>query len=131
MSKQTRSHAVTVAALARLLQEWPRRGADGSPTVVLLGDRFPDLAAHPVPAATASSLEGDRGGRLDLCLFPREQPLPAGMTGSRADALDLAAEALRYSFSTPVAEYDHERASDLALRAVTAIDTIRRLERSL
>ncbi|MBU6250952.1 MAG: hypothetical protein KGO47_07300 [Cyanobacteria bacterium REEB417] len=127
-----RNHQVTVAALADLLNQWPRRGADGKPTRVLIGDRFPDLAAPPVPAATASCLELDDGGRLDLCLFPREQPLPAGVTGGdKADALGLAAEALRYSFLTPVADYDHEKASELALRAITAIDTIQRLERSL
>lgn len=122
---------VTVAALADLLQQWPRRGASGEPTVVLLGDRFPDLAARPVPATTAGALEHDDGGRLDLCLFPASAVLPAGSCGEHADALDLAAAALRYSFGTPVHEYDHDKASELALRAVAAIERIKRLKRSL
>jgi hypothetical protein len=122
---------ITVAALAMLLQEWPRRGSSGEPTVVLLGDRFPDLAARPLPAATAGALQRDDGGRLDLCLFPATTQLPAGSTGDDAAALDLAAAALRYSFATPVHEYDHDKASELALRAVAAIERIKQLKRSL
>lgn len=122
--------SVTVAALADLLQQWPRRGASGEATVVLLGDRFPDLAARPLPAATAGALERDDGGRLDLCLFPAAHALPSGSSGEHADALDLAAAALRYSFATPVHEYDHDKASELALRAVAAIERIRRLKRT-
>lgn len=117
---------ITVRALAALLREWPRRGVDGRPTVVLLGSRHADLGALPLPALTAGALELDQSGRLDLILHPK--PLTARpVADDRADALDLALAALAYQ-TTPLDEYDPLVASDLTCRAVTAIQAVKSLE---
>jgi hypothetical protein len=122
---------ITVAALADLLSLWPRHGANGAPTTVLLGDRFPDAAAAPLPAITAGAVELDDGGHQHLVLFPAVAPVPTGSAADHADALDLAMAALSYQLTTPLESYDPYRASELAVRAVTAIDAIKRLERRL
>lgn len=120
---------ITVASLAQLLSQWPHHGASGQPTTVLLGDRFPDAAAGPLPAVAAGAVELDDGGRQHLVLFPEAVPVPAGSAADHADALDLALAALSYQLTTPLDRYDPYRASELAVRAVTAIETIKRLER--
>lgn len=124
-------HAISVRALARVLREWPQRGADGNPTLVLLGDAFPDAAAPPQPAASASAMELDHGGSQHLVLYPPQREIPRGADAETADALDLALAALAYQMTTPMALYDPYHANELALRAVTAIDAIKRLERGL
>jgi hypothetical protein len=122
---------ITVASLADLLSQWPRHGATGAPTTVLLGDRFPDAAIGPLPAVAAGAIELDDGGHQHLVLFPPQRQIPAGSTADHADALDLAAAALSYHLTTPIHAYEPEKAMELAARAVTAIDTIKRLERRL
>jgi len=122
---------ITVAALADLLSQWPRLGATGAPTTVLLGDRFPDAAAGPMPAIAAGPAELDDGGRQHLVLFPEVVPVPPGSAAEHADALDLAMAALSYQLTTSLERYDPCRACDLAVRAVTAIEAIKRLERRL
>lgn len=122
---------ITVAALAQLTSEWPHHGANGQPTGVLLGDRFPDAATRPLPAITAGAWEMDDGGHLHLCLFPEAVPVPPGSASADADALDLALAALSYQLTTPLERYDPYRANELAVQAVTAIETIKRLERRL
>jgi hypothetical protein len=122
---------ITVAALAQLLSQWPHHGANGRPTTVLLGDRFPDAAAGPLPAVTAGAMELDDGGHQHLVLFPQQRQIPAGSTADHANALDLALAALAYQLTTPLDSYDPCRASELAVRAVTAIETIKRLEQRL
>jgi hypothetical protein len=123
--------AITVANLAQLLCQWPHHGANGQPTTVLLGDRFPDAAAGPLPAIAAGAVELDDGGRQHLVLFPEQHQVPAGSAADHADALDLALAALNYQLTTPLDRYDPCRASELMVRAVTAIETIKRLERRL
>lgn len=123
--------AVSVRALARVLQEWPHSGADGNPTLVLLGDAFPDATTPPQPVVSAGAIELDDGGSQHIVLFPPPQEIPRGADGETADALDLALAALAYQLTTPMAVYDPYRANELAIRAVTAIDTIKRLERRL
>ncbi len=122
---------ITVTALAQLLSEWPHHGANGQPTGVLLGDRFPDAATRPLPAITAGAWGMDDGGHLHLCLFPEAVPVPPGSASADADALDLALAALSYQLTTPLERYDPYRANELTVRAVTAIEAIKRLERRL
>lgn len=123
--------AISVRALARLISEWPQHGADGSPTLVLLGDAFPDAAAPPKVAVSAAAMELDDGGSQHLVLYPQQREIPAGSVGDKADALDLAMAALCYQLTTPMTLYDPEKANDLAVRAVTAISAIKRFERAL
>jgi hypothetical protein len=120
---------ITVAAMAQLLSDWPHHGASGQPTGVLLGDRFPDAVTRPLPAITAGALEMDDGGHLHLVLFPEAVPMPTGCASGDADALDLALAALNYWLTTPLESYDPCRANELAVRAVTTIQAIKRLER--
>jgi hypothetical protein len=120
---------ITVAALAQLLSEWPHHGANGQSTGVLLGDRFPDAATRPLPAITAGAWEMDDGGYLHLALFPEAVPMPTGSASGDADALGLALAALNYWLTTPLESYDPYRANELAVRAVTTIEAIKRLER--
>ena len=122
---------ITVASLADLLSQWPRHGATGAPTTVLLGDRFPDAAIGPLPAVAAGAIELDDGGHQHLVLFPEAVPVPSGSAADHADALDLAMAALAYQLTTPLHLYDPYRANELAVRAVAAIETIKRLERRL
>ena len=122
---------ITVASLADLLSRWPHHGATGAPTTVLLGDRFPDAALGPLPAVSAGAIELDDGGHQHLVLFPEAVPVPTGSAAVNADPLDLAMAALAYQLTTPLHRYDPYKASELAARAVAAIEATKRLERRL
>jgi len=130
MTSSIGSNVITVASLAMLLDQWPRRGADGLQTVVLLGSPHSALGAVPQPAMTAGALEIDDGGRQNLVLHPAAS-LPGVTALNRLDVLDLALQALTYGASTPIDEFDPYLAAELASRAVTAIESVQRLERDL
>lgn len=132
MTQSAHFQAISVRALSRLVAEWPQRGADGAPTLVLLGDAYPDAASPPTLAVSAAAMELDDGGSQHLVLYPEQREIPQPATiGDHADALDLALAALSYSLTTPMALYDPEKASALAVRAVTAISAVKRFERGL
>lgn len=129
MTSSIGSGAITVQSLALFLDQWPHRGADGLPTLVLLGSPHAALGAAPEPATSAGALEIDDGGRQNLILHPEPATLPTFTSLDMANALDLALAALTYSAATPIDRFDPYRAAELSIRAVTAIQSIQRLER--
>lgn len=131
MTRRVPTQVVSVRSLARLLREWPQHGADGLPTLVLIGDSFPDAAAAPQVAVSAGPMELDDGGSQHLVLFPQQREIPRGSDDETADALDLALAALTYRLTTPMALFDPHYENELAVRAVSAIESIKRLERGL
>jgi hypothetical protein len=112
---------VAVADLARLLQEWPHRGADGERTRVLIGGCFLEIPTQPMPLVAAGPIESDDGGHQNLILFPAARELPKGAIGPNATALDLALACIRYRQTVPPETYSPEADMALALRAVEAI----------
>lgn len=126
MTSSAPTAGLTVAVFRGLLEEWPRIDPEGRPTAVYLADRFPDLSHGPRPAVSIGMLE-EHG----LVLFPEQQDLPKPQAGTKADALDLCLEAIQYQLFTPFLDYDPDKANALFVRAVTAIETIRHLEKGL
>jgi hypothetical protein len=121
------SDATTVAALAQFLSEWPRHGAAGRATRVLIASPYPDLCSPPAELIGARALETDDGGACHLVLQPRQLELPGGCHGPNATAVDLALAALQYAHGTPMEIYDPAVASELVRRAIEALTNCKAL----
>lgn len=119
--------AATVANLAHLLSEWPRCGATGQPTRVLVASPYPDLCSPPAEIIGARAVEVDNGGTCHLVLQPRQLELPSGCHGPNATAIDLALTALQYAHGTPMEIYDPAVASELVRRAIEALTNCKAL----
>lgn len=111
---------LTVAELAAAIAEWP----DQSAATVWVTGAYPELS-QPVQAHYI----GVNDHHHNLVLVPeiKELPEPAGSSS----ALDLALEAMRYQLLTPFLQYDPDVANSLFLRAVTAIESVQKLQAGL
>lgn len=112
-----------VTSLAALLRHWPRRGASGEPCLVLIADRYSGMA---VPAVAAAALEDDDGGGQHLVIYPQDLPPDLGSSEPNATAIDLALAALQYRMSTPLDQADPQIDNYLMVRAVDALEDLKR-----
>lgn len=112
------SQAITISSLARFLRTWPRRGAAGQPSLLLIADRYSGAA---VPAIGARALETDDGGGQHLVIHPYQLPPDLGSQDPNATAIDLALAALQYRMSTPLDQADPQIENHLTIRAVDAL----------
>ena len=114
----TEPQPITVRSLAKLLRRWPRTGAQGLPSLVMIADRY---RGTPVPAEGACAIESDDGGRMHLVLQPYVVGYDPGSGAPNATAIDLALAALQYRLTTPFESLDPSEEQALTVRAVDAL----------